>query len=128
MEPNEWKQGFEREAETLLAAVALSDNFWADVEPKIAVKFAWNQFASAILKFPALRRELAKYAVDASCWNGIKRRWFPMWAQRKWPPLVDVYDITEVSSPNKQIPRYLLVVTRMTQAEWVVEHDKEVER
>ena len=117
-EQQEWASKFEKEMDKLLIVKALSDDFWANVEPKVAVEYTWSGFANVVMKLPALRRDLAMYAKDASCWDGIKRRWMPKWVQRRWPPLVEVYDIDEITSPNGEATRYLLRVQMMTQEEW----------
>ena len=117
-EQQEWISEFEKEMDKLLIVQALSDDFWANVEPRIAVEYTWRGFANTVMTISVLRRDLAMYARDASCWDGIKRRWMPKWAQRRWPPLVEVYDIDEITSPNGEATRYLLRVLRMTQEEW----------
>ena len=116
---DEWAREFEKEAKNLLVAVGLSDGFWADIEPKIAVEFTWRGWANAIMTLPIVRENLAMYARDASCWDGIKRRWMPKWVQRRWPSLVEVYDIDEITSPGQGHRRYLLRVEMMTQEEWL---------
>ncbi|HUV74792.1 MAG TPA: hypothetical protein VMW79_10820 [Anaerolineae bacterium] len=115
---DEWERQYQAELETLLSVVALSDDFWGNVEPKFAAQATFGVYRHAIMRLPVLRQHLTLQAVDASCWDGIKRRWLPDRLQRIFIPHVRCFDINEITSPNGKVTRYLLRTDYLTQKEW----------
>jgi len=116
---DEWGQAYEQEMEALLVSIRLTDDFWKNVEPKFAAECTFSMYRDLLMRLPLLRQRLALQAVDASCWDSIKRR-LPHWLHRWLVPHVRCFDITEVKTPDGKVTRYLLREEYVTQEEWLV--------